>query len=69
MKIWSKLQPNEFSTPPIYVNKYEYWSSKFFVDIWMDISDFELELIIFIRVKIIIHVYNFCKKYVVTVKK
>ena len=35
----------------------------------MDISDIELELIIFIRVKIIIHVYNFdCKKYVVTVK-
>ena len=34
----------------------------------VDISDIELELIIFIRVKIIIHVYNFSKKYVVTVK-
>ena len=34
----------------------------------MEISDIELEFIIFIRVKII-HVYNFCcKKYVVTVK-
>ena len=33
----------------------------------MDISDIELKLIIFIRVKIIIHVYNFCKKCVVTV--
>ena len=32
-------------------------------------SDIELEFIIFIQVKIIIHVYNFCcKKYVVTVK-
>ena len=39
-----------------------------FIDIWMDISDIELELIIFIRVKIN-HVYNFCcKNYVVTVK-
>ena len=28
-----------------------------FIDIWMDISDIELELIIFIRNKIIIHVY------------
>ena len=35
----------------------------------MAISDIELEFIIFIRVKIIIHVYNFCcEKYVVTVK-
>ena len=35
----------------------------------MDISDIELEFLIFIRVKIIIHVYNFCcKKYVVSVK-
>ena len=40
-----------------------------FIDILMDISDIELELIIFIRVKIIIHVYDFrCKKYVVTVQ-
>ena len=36
----------------------------------MDISDIELEFIIFIRVKLIIHLYIFsCKKYVVTVKQ
>ena len=53
------------------VNEYEYLSSKFHL-YFMDISDIELEFIIFIQVKIIIHVhvYNLCcKKYVVTVKK
>ena len=41
-----------------------------FIDNLMDISDIELEFIIFIRVKIIIHVYIFCcKMYVATLKK
>ena len=69
MTIWSNLQPNEFPTPPIYVNEYGYLSSKFFIDILMVISDIELEFMIFIVVKKIIHVYNLCcKKYLVTVK-
>ena len=43
-------------------------SSKFHL-YFVDLSDIELEFIIFIQVKIIIHEYNLCcKKYVVTVK-